>query len=323
MGAAGQQNTARRTACHSSIFRKWWWAAASIVCPTGAYLLFINKPEKRQDIAAATVTDDIKPPITNRATVMLANGKTVYLDSAVNGTLAIQGNVQVVKLADGQIAYQGSATELAYNTLTNPRGSKVIDMALADGSHVWLNAGSSVTYPIAFIGNERKVSITGEAYFEIAHNAAKPFMVSKGEMQVQVLGTHFNVSAYDDEDAIRVTLLEGSVEVKSQKSKVRIVPGEQAVLASHSLLTINHSPDPEQVMAWKNGLFQFHSAGLPDVMKQLSRWYDVDIVYEGKTPVREFEGKIQRDLTLSQALKILEKNQVHFRVENRKLIVLP
>lgn len=310
-------------------FRKITVAASVLfVLSLAAYWTFFNGKTNKQDgtVKAATVKD-VDAPATNRAMITLADGRMVYLDSAGNGELAVQGNVKLVKLTNGQIAYETTSgevlTEMKYNTLSNPRGSKVIDMALADGSHVWLNAGSSVTYPIAFIGNERNVSVTGEAYFEVTHDKTKPFKVSKGDMSVEVLGTRFNVNAYDDEESIQVTLLEGSVEVKNQKSKVKIVPGQQAVIMNNQRLTVNKGVDLEQVMAWKNGSFYFNQAGIAEVMRQLSRWYDVKVQYEGKMPASKFGGEMGRDLSLSQVLRLLEKNEVHFRLEEKTVTVLP
>jgi len=186
-----------------------------IVCSAG--YLYLNKKQTPTEIVSAPVIQDVKAPVSNRALITLSNGQKVFLDSATNGQLAAQGNVQIVKLDNGVIAYQGEKQTadqpIQYNTLENPRGSKVINITLSDGSKVWLNASSSLTYPISFNAKERKVTITGEAYFEVAHDANKPFTVSKGSTSVQVLGTHFNVNAYNDEAAIKVTLLEGSVKV--------------------------------------------------------------------------------------------------------------
>jgi ferric-dicitrate binding protein FerR (iron transport regulator) len=255
----------------------------------------------------------------------------VYLDSAGNGALAREDNVQVVKLADGQIAYKGAASELVYNTLTNPRGSKVIDMTLSDGSRIWLNAGSSITYPVTFVGKERHVVVIGEVYFEVAHNKAMPFIVTHGAMDVEVLGTHFNVNAYYDEPAVKVTLLEGSVKIRQlamindqlkKVNEILLKPGEQAVLAGdHSPLTINHSPNLAEVMAWKNGLFSFTGADLATVMRQLSRWYNVDVKYEGQIPARKFSGEITHDLTLSQLMNGLQSLGIKFNIQGRTMIV--
>ncbi len=306
--------------------------AASIVLALGiaGYFLLNNKATKKDEIAKTTrAPKDMKAPETNRAMITLVDGRKVYLDSVGNGQLAVQGDVKLLKNDDGQIVYQSivnsQQSAAAYNTLTNPRGSKVIDMTLADGSRVWLNAGSSVTYPIAFVGKERKVSITGEAYFEVAHDAMKPFYVNKGDMQVQVLGTKFNVNAYDDEAEIKVSLLEGSVLVSqlATRNSQLIKPGQQAVLTHNAQLTTHSSVNLDEVMAWKNGRFQFNKASLQEVMRQLARWYDVEIVYEGKISTQTFSGKMQRELNLFELLDGLAKSQVHFKIEEKKLIVLP
>ncbi|MCW3089788.1 MAG: hypothetical protein JWP81_857, partial [Ferruginibacter sp.] len=252
----------------------------------------------------AIVKTDIKAPSANRAMITLANGEKVFLDSAVNGKLAMMGNVQLIKLADGQIAYSGTSDKVEFNTVTNPKGSKVIDMAFVDGSHVWLNAGSSVTYPVPFEGNERKITITGEAYFEITHDASKPFKVSKGDMLVTVLGTHFNVNAYDDEPGIKVTLLEGSVKVNKSKNELTIKPGEQAIIKEG--INVEAGIDIEQVMAWKNGRFEMRGIDAATLMRQIARWYDVDVVKEGALPQNKFGGSIGREVNLSALLEALK-----------------
>lgn len=303
--------------------------AASILLVIGLgiyFLLFNNGGEKQDEIVKTEPAKDVKAPETNRATIQLSNGNIVYLDSANNGELAVQGNIKLVKQSNGQIAYQTASgeivKELQYNTLSNPRGSKVIDMTFADGSRVWLNAGSSVTYPIAFVGNERKVTITGEAYFEITHDQSKPFKVSKEETEVTVLGTHFNVNAYDDESAIKVTLLEGSVKVTNDQSSLTIKPNQQAIVASANV-TLNTTADVEAVMAWKNGRFQFTGAGIEEVMRQIARWYDVEVIYEVKPQDVHFRGGISRDVEASKVFKMLESTEaVHFRIEGKKVFVI-
>lgn len=310
-----------------SLFR---WAAAVVVLSLGVtawWLLNRNENAGTSPAVVSTTWQDVQAPQNNRATITLSNGQTVYLDSAGNGALAIQGDVQLVKLSDGQIAYKGSSRELVYNTLTNPRGSKVIDMTLADGSRVWLNAGSSITYPIAFTGNDRTVEIKGEVYFEVAHNASMPFKVAVRAQpgrpegsHVEVLGTHFNINAYDDEPAIKVTLLEGSVRVRSETAVV-LQPGEQAVLAAHTPIAIERSPDIQQVMAWKNGLFSFKGSDLYTVMRRLSRWYNIDVQYEGQIPARTFSGEITQDLTLSQLMNGLQSLGIKFHIQGRTMKV--
>jgi transmembrane sensor len=319
-----RQLTWRRVAVAASIL---------LVIGLGGYFLLLKKPEGSTEIVKTGLPGNIKAPATNRAMITLANGEKVYVDSANSGQLTIQGHVKLMKLENGEIAYQtsggGTGKAMEYNTLFNPRGSRVATIMLTDGSKVWLNAGSSVTYPIAFVGKERKVAVTGEAYFEVAHDAIKPFYVSKGDVQVQVLGTHFNVNAYDDEDHIKVTLLEGSVKVTSgvsqlqttnYKQQTMLRPGQQAQISQSNIQLINQ-PDLEQVMAWKNGFFHFGGTKLADLMKQLSRWYDLEVVYAGSVPVRQFGGEISREADLSQVLKILDESKVKCRMEGRKLIV--
>lgn len=307
--------------------RMYWWkrtaAAACILLLAGfGWYYLTNKPENLKPTEVAQ-THDVKPPTNNRATITLASGQVVYLDSVNNGTLARQGNVNLQKLGDGKIIYNSleqAAGDMPYNTLSNPRGSKVIDMTLSDGSRVWLNAGSSVTYPVAFVGKERKVTMNGEAYFEVAHNPAMPFKVSKGEATVTVLGTHFNVNAYDDEEDIKVTLLEGSVQTSITGAEPTILkPGQQAQMTNTIRLVTDANLD--EVMAWKNGRFQFEKASLQEVLRQLVRWYDVEVNYEGRIPDLYFGGKIQRDLSLKDMLDVLTKSQVHYRIDGNKLTI--
>jgi transmembrane sensor len=302
-----------------------WWAAASVVALFGTlgYFMFFTGTGKPEPIAKV-LPNDIQAPQVNRAMITLANGQKIYLDSSRNGSLAVQGNVQLVKLASGQISYQHesgtNSGKMEYNTLSNPKGSKVINMVLSDGSKVWLNAGSSLTYPVSFMGSERRVSVEGESYFEVAHNASMPFIVNNGSVDIRVLGTHFNVNAFhDDGQDVKVTLLEGSVKINNGNATGLLKPGQQALVNNE--VKIKSDVDLDLVMAWKNGYFQFDNASLQHVLKEVSRWYDVDVVYEGKNQPRFFEGEIQRDLNLTEVLKILQKNKVHFRIEGKKLIV--
>jgi ferric-dicitrate binding protein FerR (iron transport regulator) len=315
--------------------RRLGWVAAAAVLVAGITTALIvssvrRSSAPRQDVASQPLPSDVKAPRTSRATITLANGQQVALDSLNKGLLALQGNIKLVKLSDGQIAYQAASgqiiREALYNTLYNPRGSKVINITLSDGSHVWLNAGSSINYPVAFVGKERKVAITGEAYFEVFHDASRPFYVRKGNVEVKVLGTHFNVNAYDDEASIKVTLLEGAVRVLN----VTLSPGQQALVAvtgrkddENASLHIISNPDLEAVMAWKEGLFNFNKVPLQDVLRQLARWYDVDVEYQGAVTTKILGGEMQRDLNLSEVLDGLRDIGVHFRIEGKKLIVMP
>lgn len=313
------------TAPVRSIRRTRWIAAACIliIVFVGGYFFLHHS---RQEIAplVETPVKDIPAPATNRARITLGNGQQVYLDSMATGALAQQGNTQVVKLPGGQVAYQAIVTqapkEVLYNTLYNPRGSQIIHLTLADGSKVWLNAESSVKYPVVFVDKERRVEITGEAYFEVAENYRQPFIVQKGKTEVLVLGTHFNVNAYDNEKDLRVTLLEGSVKVWQEAQALLLQPGQQARVTDH--IELKKHVDPESVMAWKNGFFAFEDADLPSVMRQIARWYDVEVKYTDKIPARTFHGKLRSSLTLSQVLGILTSYQVHYTIENRHQLTI-
>lgn len=310
----------RRPVYRSLFFRAA--VAASVLLMVGliSYYFFFNKTSEERPVAA--VTTDVAPPATNRAMIVTAGGTVIYLDSASNGTILQQDGISINKTSDGQLVYEGTGQKEVLHTLTNPRGSKVIDMTLADGSRVWLNAGSSVRYPVAFVSKERKVEITGEAYFEVNHDAARPFFVQNGETVVQVLGTKFNVNAYEDEEDIKVTLLEGSVKVSNDQSALTIKPNEQAVVTNNNI-SLNAEADIEQVMAWKNGKFQFSGNGIEEVMRQISRWYDVEVIYEVKPQNQHFRGGISRDVEASKVLKMLETTEaVHFRIEGKKVFVI-
>lgn len=310
------------------LVNKWRWAAAAILViaiTTAVFMLVERKPGGTEPGIAKSTVNDVLPG-GYRATLQLANGQVIILDSAANGSLAKQGNTSIIKLANGQIAYNlesNVTTEVMYNTMSTPAGGQ-FKLQLPDGTNVWLNAASSITYPTAFVGKDRTVSIKGEAYFEVAKDQSKPFHVKVNNMDVEVLGTHFNINSYADESAIKTTLLEGSVKVKSElQSAVILKPGEQALLAANSPLTIEHSPDIDQVMAWKNGLFNFNKLSLQEVMKQIARWYDVEVLYQGEVKPKKFGGEIQRDLNLSEVLEGLKETGIHFRIEEKKLIVLP
>lgn len=302
------------------------WAAATVIFLLAgfSYFFLIHRSSKSTEVAEV-LNNDVKAPQSNKAVITLANGQKVFLDSMGNGALAMQGNVKLVKLANGKIAYEHHSgkisSKMEYNTLSNPRGSKVINMVLSDGSKVWLDVGSSLTYPVAFTGNERKVSVTGEAYFEVAHDASKPFFVNCGDMNIRVLGTHFNVNAFEDDGRdIKVTLLKGKVKVNNKNAKEVLKPGQQAVVNDN--IQIRDDVDLDEVMGWKNGYFEFNNSSLQNVLSQVSRWYNVAVVYQGNNKPRQFMGEIQRDLNLSEILKILEKNSVKFQITGNKLIVL-
>jgi transmembrane sensor len=316
------------------------WSAAAIVTALlgiGAWWVGMNKT--RQTPGIVQKVTDVAAPQKSRATLTLASGQRISLDSAGVGSLAQQGGARVVKGVSGQINYivaPATSGELLYNTLTNPRGSRPISLVLGDGTKVWLNAGSSIRYPVLFAEGERGVTLTGEGYFEVAKDAAKPFFVDiDGRERVQVLGTSFDIEAFADEGRIKTTLLEGKVGVTAEGSKkpaTILRPGEQTVLPINGIaggsgsggITVMSGIDPAEVLAWKNGLLAFRDADLPAVMRQLGRWYDVDVTFEGEIPKKTFDGKLRSTLSLSQVLGILTDYQVHWRFEDaHHLVVRP
>jgi ferric-dicitrate binding protein FerR (iron transport regulator) len=301
-------------------------AAILVALLTGAYLYFIN-PTKQPSIAVTQPKqNDIAPPTGNKAVLILADGTKIELDSSGNGMIALQGNVRIIKQSNGEISYTGNAAkEVSYNTLNVPRGSTPLSLTLSDGSQVWLNVGSSLTYPTAFTGMERKVKITGEAYFEVAHNPGMPFIVQHDDVTVTVLGTHFNVNTYEDEAAERITLLEGSVRVSKNSLSQLLKPGQQARIDNNnSNIKILSDVNIDEVMAWKDGKFRFgENTDIGTIMRQISRWYSVDIEYKGSINQR-FWGSISKDVNVSRVLKILEATGgVKFKVEGNKITVMP
>lgn len=307
-------------------FRLTAAAAVLIVLFAGAYFYFT--PGNHASIATLESTQkDITPPSGNKAVLTLANGTTIEIDSSSNGTIALQGNVRIIKQSNGEITYNGTAVnEVSYNTLNVPRGSKPLGLTLSDGSQVWLNVGSSLTYPTAFTGKERKVKITGEAYFEVAHNAEMPFMVQHDDVTVSVLGTHFNVNSYEDETVERITLLKGSVRVSKNSLSQLLKPGQQARVSNNEIndIKVLNDVNMDEVMAWKNGKFRFgENTDIGTIMRQISRWYNVDIEYKGRVNQR-FWGSISKDVNVSRVLKILEATGgVKFKVEGNKIVVMP
>ncbi|MFT3935299.1 MAG: DUF4974 domain-containing protein [Chitinophagaceae bacterium] len=310
---------------------RWWrYAAAAVIILLiggAAYLLLPTKQLPKQEIVKNTVQKKDIDPGRMGAILTLDNGKSVVLDSMGNGLVASQNGSNAV-LINGKLVYNtgsAAATGISYNTMTTPKGRQ-FQMVLPDGTKVWLNAASSLRYPVAFAGNERKVEITGEVYFEVAKNAAMPFrvMINK-ETSVEVLGTHFNINAYANESSINTTLLEGSVKVTGGNNKAMLKPGQQARInnaaTNAAAIEVLSDVNTDKVVAWKDGVFNFQDAKLHEVMRQLERWYDIDVVYEKDVPEMEFVGKMGRDLSLSAVLRGLKNSKVHYRVEGRKLVI--
>ncbi|WP_295117729.1 FecR family protein [uncultured Chitinophaga sp.] len=302
---------------------RYWWAAAAVLVLAAAgigYFTMLTRPGTSS--VAITSAPDVAPG-RQGAILTLANGQTIVLDSLNNGVIANQNGTQV-SLNNGQLNYDAAqAGEVLYNTITTPRG-RMFQLALPDGSLVWLNAASSLRFPTAFSSKQRLVEVTGEAYFEVAQNISQPFIVKISEgMQVEVMGTRFNVNAYADEAAITTTLLDGGVNINNGGLRKTLKPGQQASVKGNDV-KISNDVDTDLAVAWKNGFISFQGAGLQDVMRKVARWYDLQVVYEGKIPETEFDGDLPKNLKLSQVIKILTKVEVKFRIEEgNKLIVLP
>jgi transmembrane sensor len=305
-------------------------AAAVLVFLSAGLYFYLNrmqpKPSLKAGIAKQSKNDIL--PGSNKAVLTLANGEQVVLTDAKNGVVAKQGGTAIIKTSDGQVINQvanrtaSNEEPIGYNTITTPRGGQY-QVVLPDGSKVWLNAASSLKYPTKFSGEERNVELTGEAYFEVAKNAAMPFRVRSAGQIVEVLGTHFNINAYADETLMKTTLLEGSVKINHEQATVVIKPGEQATIVKGASRIAVNEVDTNEATAWRDGYFQFNHADIQTVMRQLSRWYDVDVKYEGTISSNQFGGAIQRKLNLSQVLHILEKSQLRFTIIGKEVRVMP
>jgi transmembrane sensor len=316
-----------------SYLRRWWVAASVILLLTAGYFYWWNADERKTRSPPVIAKNNDVAPGKQGAILTLHNGAVVLLDTMKNGVVALQEGI-IARVENGILRYEGNTSREVYNTMSTPKGRQ-FQVVLPDGSNVWLNAASSIRYPASFTGKERKVEISGEAYFEVAGNPQKPFrVVIDHQAEVEVLGTAFNINAYQDDKRINTTLLEGSIKVsrltssgkdQQQPSAVMLKQGQE-VQVSQDLqadMQIIDKADIEKVMAWKNGLFNFNDMPLPTVMNQLARWYDIDIRYEGKIPDRIFAGEITRDLSLSQLLLLFKDIDIRYEIKGRTLIIKP
>jgi ferric-dicitrate binding protein FerR (iron transport regulator) len=301
------------------------YAAASsiIVLLTMVGYFFINRSInlKKSPSGISRVSKDILPA-SNAALLTLGNGSVIRLEKSKSGKIPDQAFTQITNLGD-HLTYKvkTASKQIFYNTLSTPIGTQY-SIQLPDGSLVWLNAGSSLRFPSSFIEKNRRVELTGEGYFEVEKNKEKPFIVVVEGMEVQVLGTHFNIKAYDNENSVNTSLLEGSVKLTRGNTLQFIKPGQRLQVTRKGQMFMEDNADMDQVIAWKMGIFNFNNASLETVMREISRWYDVDIVYEKDIPDIKFWGEIQRDLKLADVLEILNKMEVHFKIEGRKLMVI-
>lgn len=316
-------------------YKKNWFrlsAAAVILFLLGGSFIYLFQQKNEAMLVQKEnpgLQDTKISPGTNNAYLTLDDGTVIMLDSMANGLLAQQGNINVKKI-DGEIFYDRTNAEeikaIVYNTISTANGNQY-QLILTDGSKVWLNAASSLRFPTSFVGSERKVEITGEAYFEISKDTKRPFIVAfnnkNGETgEIEVLGTHFNVNAYGEESSVKTTLLEGSIKIKKAGKEKMLVPGEQAVLTKAGI-TLNEKVDIDQVMAWKNGYFSFTHTDIYAFMRQVGRWYNVEVIFEGDFSKENYSGMISRDAPLSAILKALELNDVEVIRVGRIITVKP
>ena len=317
----------RRGRRNTRIRQIFQWSAAAVILLTVAVGIVIRREDSKNLVVAprAMVPISTVPPGKNTAVLTLANGQNILLDSIGDGELVRQGRTRIIKKDDQSLSYlagTNDATPLGYNVLSTPRAGQY-RLVLPDGSRVWLNNVTKLRYPTSFQGMDRTVELSGEAYFEITRDPSKPFIVKVRDEAVEVLGTSFNIMAYPEESGTQTTLLTGAVAVKTDESMVRLKPGEQAQVGDRRRLRVIKDVASSDIISWKDGFFYFGRASFASMMRQLARWYDVDVIYEGKAPDVEFGGKLDRNLPLNDLLKFLDKNQIHFRLEGRKLIVLP
>ena len=311
------------------LFRRWSVAAILLLLFGGGTLLFLHGREAKPVVTVATKPAAPIQPGANKAILTLANGQQIILNNAQKGTIGQQGNIRVIKLDSGQLAYasptvESPADQLAkgplYNTISTPRGGQY-QVTLADGTKVWLNAESSIRFPTAFAGKNREVELTGEAYFEVKADKSKPFVVKAGQTETRVLGTNFNIMAYSDEGAVKTTLLDGAVSMALGTQSTLLQPGEQGQYDAGRGNMTTRMVNTRAVVAWKDGYYFFDRTPVQNVMRQIARWYDVTIVYQGAVPKDEIVGKLPRTADVKDVLHIMELIGIHFKIEGKTIVV--
>lgn len=300
--------------------------AASIVCvlSVGSYYMFYENP--KEQISQNSVKNDLLPG-GDKAVLVLSNGKQISLGSAQNGIIAKEENTLVQKNGSNVLSYKESAQysdnkgQPVYNTIRTPNGGQWPIIELPDGTKAILDAGSSISFPVSF-NQERKVTITGQVYFQVVHNSNKPFRVAVNGVTIEDIGTEFNVNAYNDEPLVKTTLIEGSISVVKKAQKMVLKPGQQAITEPGTDRIRSREVNIEEVVAWKNGLFQFNHTHIDVVMRQIARWYDVEIVYKDDVSNVSFSGNLSRNLKASRLLEMMSVTGLHFKIENKKIIVM-
>lgn len=309
--------------------QKIWWryaaAAAILILFASAAFYFFN-PNKRSSKENIAVLNDIAPG-GNKAILTLSDGSVLKLDETPDGVIGKETKSNIIKNKSGELMYTHRGNADHFNVLTTPRGGGY-HVVLSDGTKVWLNAASSLKYPLAFSQNTREVELTGEAYFEVAKDASKPFFVKTTNQQVEVLGTNFNINAYEDEPAITTSLLEGKIKVSSINNQqvstsnyALLQQGQQSNFSYGQPIKISNQFDPIEIIAWKEGNFEFKDASIEQIMRQVARWYDAEIIYEEK-PTYHFNASVDRNTPVSKLLHFLEMtNRVHFTIKGKTIIV--
>lgn len=293
--------------------------AALLLLATSIYFWNRTKVDRVQ-VSHKTEQQEIQPG-RDGAILMLSDGSKILLDTIQNGVVALQGGV-IAKVENGGLVYEGKGSGSVYNVVETPKG-RVYNLVLPDGSRVWLNSMSSIRYPISFAGKERRVEVEGEVYFEVAKIKDHPFLVKINDhTMVEVLGTHFNINSYSNESSINTTLLEGSIMINARNDRALLKPGQQAQIKDR--INVYDDVDIDRIMAWKNGLFDLDGLSVTEVMRQLERWYDIDVIYNGEVNNNiKFVGGISKGVTLNQLLEAWEVMDIHFQLDGKKLTITP
>lgn len=299
-------------------------AAAILLIALSSGIYFFGQENKSLGVAKKESSNDIQPG-GDKAMLTLGNGTVVVLSNVNKGVLVNEGNIAISKNKEGQVVYHVTkiaetkpGLKVEYNTISTPKSGQY-EVVLSDGTKVWLNSVSSIRFPTVFAGNQRKVEITGEVYFEVAKDKSKPFRVISAKQTVEVLGTHFNINAYSDEQAVKTTLIEGSVKIFKGVESALLKPGQQA--ETKKSIDIIDLPNAEAEVSWKSGTFYFKDSGIETVMRQAARWYDLEVKYEGKIPVKQFNGKVPRNVTISKFLEMLDYAGINFKIDGRRITI--
>jgi transmembrane sensor len=302
-------------------------AASILFCGYLAFYNIAKDKEKISKIGPEAIHDIL--PGANKAVLTLSNGKKITLTDSKNGMLSQQAGIKIIKKTDGELEYSPveendtAHATTAYNIVETPNAGQY-QLTLSDGTKVWLNAGSSLNYPVAFNEQERRVELKGEAYFEVAHNAAKPFKVTCSGQIVEVLGTHFNINSYADESIVKTTLLKGSVKIINASKQAVIKSGQQSQvnLSLPGEIRVLKNVDMEEALAWRNGLFYFKNSSIKQVMYSAARWYDLKVIYEGKIPEVKLSGKLSRQVNLTGLINILKFEGIECKIDGRTVYIL-